>query len=110
MAIKYECAFSDLCLPDYFAGNAKPWLCIPVDRCTTLAEIKEALKSELNQGAIGGDWEAKEKPGFYDAAELAIDEITATSDTPFINSLEDAPEDYDGDSVYAYFVLIEVEN
>lgn len=48
-------AYTDQCLPDYFRGDSRPWVCIPVtERGYTSRELREAIKSEFAQGATGG--------------------------------------------------------
>lgn len=43
----------DTCLPDYFRGDSRPWLCIPAYR-QTFASVRRALEHEVRHGAIGG--------------------------------------------------------
>lgn len=43
----------DTCLPDYFRGDSRPWLCIPAYR-QSFASVRRALEDEVRQGAIGG--------------------------------------------------------
>lgn len=48
-------AYTDHCLPDYFRGDYRPWVCIPVtEKGYTSRELREAIRSEFAQGATGG--------------------------------------------------------
>ena len=51
--MKVSIAHTDTCLPDYFSGDSRPWLCIPAHR-QTFASVRRALCDELRMGAIGG--------------------------------------------------------
>jgi hypothetical protein len=106
--MKLDCAFADVCLPDYWSGHHLPYIQVPVYRGMTLAELKRELKSELNNGYVANEPHSKgtyrASDSWYRAANAAIGRITANSNTLF-NDLED---DEDGDSVYAYFVFQKV--
>lgn len=43
----------DTCLPDYFRGDSRPWLCIPAYR-QSFASVRRALEDEVKYGAVGG--------------------------------------------------------
>jgi len=106
MMFKFTLSHVDTCLPDYWGGHHLPVLQIPVRPGMSLSDIKSALRSELNQGAIGGSahWEVTESPLFYFLARQAIDELEglAANDRYFTDIEE--PRD-DSDSVCAFFVL-----
>ena len=38
---KLECVLTDVCLPDYFSNDSRPWVTIPVFKGMTLKEIAE---------------------------------------------------------------------
>ena len=108
-----ECVHVDTCLPDYFGGHHLAWVCIPVYKPLSLSEIKSALHSEINQGAIGGnDDRVRDDSGdvgdawFY-RAHAAINRIQ-----PSIKGkrkfFTDIDCDGSSDCVYAYFVFREV--
>ena len=110
-----ECLHVDTCLPDYFGGHHLPWVCIPVCRPMSLADIKSAIRSELNQGAIGGsDERTRDDSGdigdswFY-RAHAAVNRIKPSTKGKrrFFKDIS-MPESEDDDSVYAYFVFREV--
>ena len=44
----------DTCLPDFFGGHNKAHLQVPVDRDTTIEDLRESLLGELYQGVIAG--------------------------------------------------------
>ena len=48
-------AYTDTCLPDYFSGDSRPWVQIPVSPTGyTSKELRQAIISEFAQGAVGG--------------------------------------------------------
>lgn len=56
--MKVTIAYTDICLPDYFGGDHRPWVAIyPTENGYTSRELREAIKSEFSQGAIGGNCE-----------------------------------------------------
>lgn len=104
-----ECCHADTCLPDYWSGHHLAHISIPVHNKMSLSDIKQALHSELNCGAIAGsDMRTRDNSGeigdvWYYRAHAAINAIKASSRRPF-KGLEDQEEDSDY-SVYAYFVF-----
>lgn len=44
----------DTCLPDYFGGHHKAHLQVPVDRDTSIEDLRLSLLNELYQGAVAG--------------------------------------------------------
>lgn len=55
--LKVNIAYTDTCLPDYFSGDARPWVCVPVrPNGYTSRELRKAILSEFAQGAIGGNY------------------------------------------------------
>lgn len=51
--MKVSIVHTDTCLPDYFSGDSRPWLCIPAFP-QSFASVRRALADEVRQGAIGG--------------------------------------------------------
>lgn len=110
--MKLECVHTDTCLPDYFSGDARPWVCIPVRKSLSLKSIKQDLHSEINQGAIGGnnpltrDDSGPEGDKWFKAAHAAINRMkpAVKGQKTFFKDAEDPPED--GDCVMAYFVFV----
>lgn len=51
--MKVSIVHTDTCLPDYFSGDARPWICVPAYR-QSFASVRRALRDELRMGAIGG--------------------------------------------------------
>ncbi|MDC0600085.1 hypothetical protein OAO65_02125 [Flavobacteriales bacterium] len=92
-------------MPDYFGGHHLPYLQIPVDGETTKEQLKQQLKDELNQGAIGGNqlYDVTESDLFHYLANQAINHLVINSELPF-EELE--PFNEHDESVYAYFLLI----
>lgn len=111
-----ECALADTCLPDYWSGHHKAHISVPVYKGMHLAELKRALHSELNQGAVAGnDERTRDDSGdisdlWYKRAHAAINRLT-----PAVKGkrrlFEDLEEQSDNDceSVYAYFVFVDKE-
>ncbi len=110
---KLECVHADTCLPDYWGGHYLAHISIPIYKALSLAEIKSALRSELNEGAIGGsDERTRDDSGdIGDAwlyrAHAAINRIKPSKNGKRV-FFDDVPIDDDADySVYAYFVFCE---
>ena len=112
-----ECLHIDTCLPDYFGGHHLAWICIPIYKALSLSEIKSAIHSELNQGAIGGnDERTRDDSGeigdawFY-RAHAAVDRIKPSKkgQRKFFTNIEFPSEDYADECVYAYFVFRDKE-
>ena len=103
-----ECCHADTCLPDYWSGHHLAHISISVHSEMSLSDIKQALHSELNHGAIAGsDMRTHDGSGeigdvWYYRAHAAINAIKASSRRPF-KGLEDMESEED--SVYAYFVF-----
>lgn len=105
--MKLECLHADTCLSDYWGGHHLPHVCVPVDRNTTLADLKSALRSEINQGAVAGKYDEADD-AWHRKAIAAINRITKK--VPRERLFKDIPasEDEDGESVYAFFVFTEI--
>jgi hypothetical protein len=102
---KFECCHADTCLSDYWSGHHLPHISVPAYPMT-LDELKRLLHGEVFEGAIAGAIETHEMPeSFFDALNVAIDEITATKDILFDDIEIDADDDFN--TVYAYFVFVE---
>ncbi len=123
MPRKLDCAHVDTCLPDYWRGDSRPWVAVPVWHGIHLADVKRAIMDELRQGAVGGsdrlafllsaEYVDPENEG---AAEIATVRAYAAVNRlrpavprarRLFNDLEVTPADYDGPGVYAYFVFVE---
>lgn len=114
--MKLTAAHADTCLPSFWGGHHLPHIQVVVHRDMTLKELKAELISELNNGPVmGSDAPAEDDSAWYDAARLAVSEITAQAkqDVPMeeiklFGDLEPESEEDDGcESVYAFFVFIE---
>lgn len=92
--------YLDCCLPGYFQGSSHVVLCVPVDGSTTYGQLRQGLEDDAN-GAYHGieDW-----TGFEDALGQVIDR---PADTIAFPHLDVRGDDDSGDSVYAYFALIQ---
>lgn len=103
------CSHAGVMLPDYWSGHHLPHLSFPIRDGMSLADVKEELKSEANQGAWCGsvDHEETESEAFYNRAIEAIDGITLREDAQdgqlFDGIIEDDSEDVE--SPMAYFVF-----
>lgn len=121
MMIKFECCHADTCLSDYWSGHHLPHVQIPVYRDMTLAQVKSALHSEVNEyvsGAgelacafnydLGTDKEYTDQ--LHKAAHDSIDAIELKdpeNDHCFMD-MEESTDDDCWESVYAFFVFVEI--
>lgn len=109
-----NCVNTDVCLPDYFSGDGRPWICVPVHSKMSFKELRGMLHSEINQGAIGGnnplnmDNSSPDGDKWFRQAHAAINRDIRPAKKfgrkpfPFIGAESD-----DGEySVHAYFVFI----
>ena len=112
--IVLACLHADTCLPDYWGGHHLAHIQVPVYHDTTITELRAALHSELNEGAVmGSDRRTRDDSGevgdrWYKAAHAAIDRDVRlkhprTTLRPF-RDLEPQEEDSEI-TVYAYFVF-----
>lgn len=112
---KLSCINTDVCLPDYFSGDSRPWITIPIYRGMTLKQIKDSLHSEIDQDAVGGninlyDMNDRDLESWYSRSHAAINRIKPEikNTRRFFMNLEDTDKnDEFSDSVHAYFVFIE---
>lgn len=126
--IKFECCHADTCLPDYWSGHHLPHVQIPVYRGMTLKDVKSALRSELSQGAVMGSTdnarllsadmvrpdEEKQADQVTRAAYAAVNRIRLADKRKrkLFMDLEESTDDDDdyGESVYAFFVFVVLED
>lgn len=119
--VRVSIAHTDTCLPSYFSGDSRPWLCIPAYR-QSFASVRRALEDEVRQGAIGGcDDHARLLQG--DAVrpeeESLADELTRKVFSAIRRDIKPAkkgdrlafrdvelPESEYAEPVMAYFVII----
>ena len=123
--MKLNITCTDVCTPDYFSGDSRPWVCIQVDGSTTFKEVRESILFEVRQGAFGGnnelwkllaaDWLPDRK---VKAADLAIKCLMAAINRDIKPAKKgarlafpdlDKRSDTDNceESVYAFFVITE---
>jgi len=121
-AHKAEWAHADTCLPDYWSGHHLPHVSILVWNGMTIGMVREAIRSELAQGAVMGNTdearllsadmvrpdEEKKANRLTKKVYAAINRIK--SNTKKRNLFPDLPKETEeqDESIYAYFVLIEV--
>ena len=91
---------ADTCLPDYWSGHHLPHISIPVYPMT-LDEVKSALHSEVDMGAIAGKWSSDD----YDKFHSAIDELTERDGFTGLHFADVDISENDDYSVFAYFVF-----
>lgn len=121
--MKVSIAHADTCLPDYWSGDPRPHLQIPVHYGMTFAAVRRELENEVRQGAVAGyDDNARLLSGdmVRPDEEKRADELTrkvyaairrdirprrkgARNAFP---DLERLPDDWDGPECYAFFVII----
>jgi hypothetical protein len=121
--IKFECCHVDTCLSDYWSGHHLPHVQIPVWRGMTLAQVKSALHSEVNEYVSGAGKLARAfsydlstdkeyTDQLHKAAHAAIDALELSdpmNDRCFMD-VEEIDEDDDdcSDCTYAFFVFVEL--
>jgi len=124
--IKFECCHADTCLSDYWPGHHLPHVQIPVYRGMTLAQVKREIKSELSQGAVMGSTdnarllsadmvrpdEVKQADRVTLAAYAAVNRMRLADPRKrkLFMELEEIDENDCCESVYAFFVFVEMED
>lgn len=115
----------DTCLPGYWGGHHNAHICVPVWNGMTFNELKSSLHSEIAQGAVcgsdtitellslGGDFSDEEISIAYQAAQDAVDGIVLSESANPENLFADLdlvdPDD-EGETVYAYFLIVDTES
>ncbi len=114
--MKLNCQHADTCLSDYWSGHHLAHVQIPVYRGMTPKATRDALHSELNQGAIAGsDARTRDDSGavgdaWFKAAHAAINrDVKPAKKGARRLFLDLEPETEDGDTVYAFFVFSDAE-
>lgn len=116
----FKLAHAGTCLPDYWSGHHLPHVQIPVHRGMTLGEIRSAIRQEILMGYIMGSTddarllsadmvkpdEEKQADAISRAAYAAVNKMKPAKkgQRRFFTELEESDED--GESVYAFFVLV----
>ena len=114
-----ECIHADTCFPDYWGGHHLAHIQVPVWNGMSLTELKKALMSELNEGAVAGSgYPGDHDEQWYAAARDAVRAIEAfavraiEAKTPAVSAAENLfplliPQGDDDDvpTVYAFFVF-----
>ena len=125
--IKFECCHADTCLSDYWSGHHLPHVQIPVYRGMTLKDVKDAIRSELSQGAVTGSTdnarllsddmvredEVKQADRVTRAAYAAVNRMRLADKRKrkLFMDLEEIDEENDCcDSIYAFFVFVVLED
>lgn len=90
----------DTCLSGYFQGTSHTSIAIPVTSQTTVKEVLDAIRADVNVSC--DDWSEEQ----YTAFKAELDEMESKipqdkKDKPFCSSIEDS-ENEDAESVYAY--------
>lgn len=122
--MKLELCHADTCLPDYWGGHHRAHVQIAVWPGMTMKDIKEAIKSELSQGAVAGsddlafllstDYVGPEREKDADratrAAYAAVNRMRPAKkgQRRFFTDIELPPDDC-LDSVYAFFVFMPID-
>ena len=122
--IKLECIHADTCLPDYWSGHHLPHVQIAVWPGMTMTDIRQAIRSELSQGAVMGSsdnarllsadmvqpGEEKQADRLTRMAYAAVNRMRPAKPGArrFFLDLDETDDDYP-DSVYAFFVFAEFE-
>ena len=122
--IKFECCHADTCLSDYWSGHHLPHVQIIAERGMTLKDVKDAIRSELSQGAVMGSTdnarmlyadmvredEVKQAYRVIRAAYAAVNRMRLADKQKrkLFMDLEESTDDDCSDSVYAFFVFVEI--
>lgn len=117
-----ECCHADTCLADYWSGHHLPHVQIPVWPGMTMAQIKQAIRSEIRQGAVMGSTDDARllaadmvDPGEERRADMLTRRAYAAvarmkpakkGQRRFFTDLEQTEDD---ESVYAFFVFRTLE-
>lgn len=101
--MKIACFFAGVMLPDYWGGHHLPHVSIPVWPEMTLDQIRGAIRSELDLGAVMGVEYDLDDQEWYVAALRSVTALQAGSDTP----LAEIP--MDEEESHAFFVFAEEE-
>lgn len=125
--MKVYLAHADTCLPDYWSGHHLPHLQIPAHNGMTFAAVRRALESELAMGAVCGsddntrllssDFIRPEEEArayvltrkVYAAIRRDIRPVRKGVRNAF-PELEKLSDDWDGETPYAFFVILIEEN
>ena len=124
--IKFECCHADTCLSDYWSGHHLPHVQIPVYRGMTLKDVKNAIRSELSQGAVSGSTdnarllsddmvgedEVKQADRVARAAYAAVNRMRLNDPRKrkLFMDLEESEDNDCYESVYAFFVFVVLED
>ena len=122
MAAKLECVHADTCLADYWSGHHLPHVQIAVWHGMTMRQVKQAIRDELRQGAVAGSSDAarllsadmvapeeeKRADQLTRAAYAAINRLKPAKKGArrLFTGLEKTPDEFDGESIYAFFVFV----
>ena len=120
----FDLAHVDTCLADYWSGHHLPHVQIAVWHGMTTRQLKQAIRDELRQGAVMGSTddarllsadmvapgEEKRAARLTRAAYAAVIRLKPAKKGArrLFTNLEKTPDDYDGESVYAFFVFVEL--
>ena len=104
----FECLHAATCLSDYWGGHHLPHVSISAYPMS-LEQLKDALKSEINQGAVAGGhdygWEFFESDAWFVAATTAINAIVLKEGCTivFADCMEELEEEEEGPRAYFIF-------
>lgn len=121
-----ECCHADTCLADYWCGHHRPHLQIAVRHGMSIADIKRALRHELQHGCVSGSCDdarllnadfvgednEKRADALTRAAHAAINRMRPVKkgQRRFFTDLERRDDfDDDAETVYAFFVFMPLE-
>lgn len=100
--MRYTLVYAATCLSDYWGGHHLPHISVPVSRDMTAGELRDALRGEVNQGAIAGADAPADNDAAAHAAMLdAISVLRILCERPFA-----ALEDDDDEDVFAFFIFV----
>ena len=120
--MKLELVHVDTCLADYWRGHHKAHIAIPVYNGMTLREIKDALRHEIQHGAVMGSDDLARLLSAYvvrpeeekladkavRAAYAAVNRLKPArkGQKKFFQDLEETDENEE--CVFAFFVFVEI--
>lgn len=122
--MKLEICHVDTCLSDYWGGHHKAHVQIPVCPGMSMQEIRDAIRHEISHGYVMGsddiafllsadyvgDDREKEADKVTRAAYAAINRMRPTKkgQRRFFTDIDPVDDEY-CDSVYAFFVFVEID-
>lgn len=112
--MKVYIVHADTCLSDYWSGHHRPHVCVPMFDGITYAEIRDAIREEIRQGAVmGSDDDAQLLSSDFVQDEKRADLLTRKVYAAINRDVRGAQKGWrvawrgeDSDDLYAFFVIM----